>query len=415
MTNELKPIVNTSRDGDFVLEGQTLASNEGFRNVSKIWYDKTVSFDTAREQLAEGRKSREDIKCKPCDMVPYFDEETGEVGFEYVDGRKFDYTEHALCQYGSRTNICSTYLKQAGSPIRKPNGDVKRMPDKGDMETLYRVLKNGHRHMTKGKTFLWRTYDHPESGLAIRACLTEGYAIINNEWYLDTLEEVVPDGRLSHFSDFADADTIYGNLLIPDTIREEKDSDYGGMVSLSNCEIGIRNCRETPGLFRAICMNGCIWGYKKGITRKTVHRGKIDYVQLKKAIAKGIEEQIPLMAGRVDKLLATRQWKLQQDVSMAQLMTYMCANAGLGGKRIEEVFSQYNKNTAKEKTAFDAIDALTRASQSFDAKSWVSTDTIAAEIIEGGLNGWERMNRRAKEISKDDLARMLKKNVELVA
>lgn len=415
MTSELKPIVNTSNAGDFVLENQPLATDEGFKNVSKIWYDKTIDFDTAREQLAAGRESREDIKCKPSDMVPYFDEETGEVGFEYVDGRKFDFTEHAVCQYGSRVNICSTYLKQAINPVLKPNGDIKRTPDIGDMETLYRVLKNGHRYLNKGKTYLWRTYNDAKSGPVLRACLTEGYAIINNEWYLDTLEEIVPEGRLSHFKNFADADTIYGNLLIPDTIREEKDSDYGGMVSLSNCEIGTRNCQETPGTFRAICMNGCIHGFKKGIKRKTVHRGTINYTSLKKAIAKNIEEQIPLMSNRIDKLLSTRGWKLQDNVSMAQLMTYMCANAGLSGRRIEEVFSQYNKYTAKEKTAFDAIDALTRASQLFDAKSWVNTDTIATDIIEGGLDGWKRMNSRAKDITKDDLARMLKRNVELVA
>ncbi len=55
------------------------------------------------------------------------------------------------------------------------------------------------------------------------------------------------------------------------------------MVSVSNCEIGKRALGSLPSLFRAICMNGCIWGQAYGEKIKVVHRGEIDLDQLEQA------------------------------------------------------------------------------------------------------------------------------------
>ena len=47
----LTPIENQRRDGDFVHATQTMASNDGYRNVSKSWFDKTISYDEGFELL----------------------------------------------------------------------------------------------------------------------------------------------------------------------------------------------------------------------------------------------------------------------------------------------------------------------------------------------------------------------------
>lgn len=401
----LAPIVNDSREGDFVHQGQTMAADDGFKNVSKIWYDQTISFEAGHKVLTEARKSRVDILCKPCDMVPYFD--NGVVGFQYKDGQRFKFTEHAACQYGTRTDICHTYIKQNLNDRIGQSGEVKRKHDVGDMETLYRVFLNGHRHMNHENKYLWRTYTEADGSKVMRACLTQGYAIIDNMWYLSALEEVVPDGRLSHFN-FSSADTMYGNLLIPDTIRAEKDSEYGGMVSLSNCEIGTRRNEETPGTFRAICMNGCIWGLKRGESRSQVHRGKIDLLQLKRTIHDNINKQIPLIGKRIDMLLDTRTWKIDSGVKVAQILTYLADMFTLRGQDVKSMFEEYNKNTAKTGTAFDVIDALTRSSQRLSADKWVDVDSGAADIIMGGQNNWNRINNAAREIKEEQLEALLK-------
>ncbi len=81
------------------------------------------------------------------------------------------------------------------------------------------------------------------------------------------MRKLIPGGRLSHWR--GDADTLWGNVLIPDTIRQESDSDYGGMVSIGNSEIRERRITSRPSVFRAICFNGCIWDREAGQARRT--------------------------------------------------------------------------------------------------------------------------------------------------
>ncbi|TWU08363.1 hypothetical protein [Stieleria varia] len=44
-------IVGTSRDGDFVLESQSLATDAGFKNVSQSWFDQTFPIESSIENL----------------------------------------------------------------------------------------------------------------------------------------------------------------------------------------------------------------------------------------------------------------------------------------------------------------------------------------------------------------------------
>jgi hypothetical protein len=88
----------------------------------------------------------------------------------------------------------------------------------------------------------------------LRAFLSQKYTIVNNAWFLDVLSKAIPGGVVSHWK--GDADSIFGNVLIPDTIRAEADSDFGGMLSVGNSEIGTRRISSLPSVFRAICMNG---------------------------------------------------------------------------------------------------------------------------------------------------------------
>ena len=127
---------------------------------------------------------------------------------------------------------------------------------------------------------------------------------MDNSWFVNVIKGLVPSGRLSHWK--GDSDTIYGNVLIPDTIREEEDSDYRGMFSVGNCEIGIRSISTCPSVFRAICMNGCIWDQEMGVAIRKVHRGEINLEELKDAIKLNLEEQIPLLPEGIERLLAIR-------------------------------------------------------------------------------------------------------------
>ena len=80
--------------------------------------------------------------------------------------------------------------------------------------------------------------------------MTDKYTPVDNRWYLEALKEFLPDARYSHWK--GDEDTIFGNLLLPDSIMDygqDDDTDYGGMVSISNCEIGKRKSHGTLASF----------------------------------------------------------------------------------------------------------------------------------------------------------------------
>lgn len=414
MTDER--IVGTSREGDFVLAGQELATKEGFRNVAKIWYGQTQSYEDGLEMVTKMADLREDIVCKPIQMTPMFDEDTGEVYFEYVDGRKFLFTPHALRQYGTNAgNIPHTYLNWMGGPVLKPNGKVRYKRDAQDNFALYTVLKNGHRRM-KNEEYRWRTYKgvDGEHG-TIRAVLTKMYAAIDNRWYLEKLKEMIPGGRLSHFN-YANADTIYGNVLIPDTIREETDSDYGGMISIGNCEIGLRPWTQLPSVFRAICMNGCIWGQEKGWRLKVVHRrkdGVINHDELAESMRDNIHKQIPLLTTGIDKLIATRTLMLADDVQPRQMLGQIAKDCTLTGSETIELFSAYNqfaKNGDNARTAFGMVDSLTRMGQKFPANRWYSADLYAGKLVTGETD-WSKLNKRAATLSDADLEKLAKRGM----
>jgi hypothetical protein len=285
-------------EGTFVFTSQGTAAEQGFKNVSKLWYPKTISYEQGLEKLEEGKSQTEDILATVTEMIPGV--EGGTFVMKYKDGRSFRPTTHAVNKMALWAD-CGTWF--ANNLLTNPL-DKKDKPlytrDSEDAYTLARVFSNGFRRVDPEKKFLWRTR---QDG-TLRAMLTERFAIVDNRWFIEVLRKLVPGGRLSHWK--GDSDTIYGNILIPDTIREEKDSDYGGMLSIGNSEIGEGRVSSMPSIFRAICMNGCIWGATKGEGIRQVHRGSIDLDYLEFEIKKNLQKQIPLLPVGIDRLLGTR-------------------------------------------------------------------------------------------------------------
>jgi hypothetical protein len=267
------------------------------------------------------------------------------------------------------------------------------------MELLVHALRNGYRHVKEDKKMLFRTY---KDG-TLRAVLSDEYAIIDNRWYMETLKELLPGGRVSHWR--GDADVIWGNILIPDTIREEDDSDYGGMVSIGNSEIGTRALQQYPSVFRAICMNGCIWGRSKGTKSRKVHRGNVNLMMLRQEICKNINTQIPLLQDGVDKFMATKALEVK-DTSLANLFAYIADQNSIGGKVINEVAQQFLAYEKDSKNAFGVINALTRAGQKFDNETWYDLDCLAGEMMYMTEHNWATMLSGARNMSEDKVTKV---------
>ncbi len=392
----MSKLVGTGTQGDFVLKGQTLATNQGFKNVSKLWYDKCKTLDQGMEEIADQRRTREDINCKIKEVD--FRVTDGKFVVEFLDGREFIPTEKALfdiARWCDQTSV--SFIKRITAPALKQNGSVDYNRDEQDAETLCTVLKNGRRRIDKDKEFLFRTY---QDG-TLRAMLSDRYAIINNLWYMEVIKEVLPGGMLSHWR--GNADSIYGNVLIPDSVIESDDSDYGFMTSLSNCEIGTRRLSQYPSVFRAICMNGNIWSQTKGTKINKVHRGNINLLELKTYIHDNIMDQVPLAASLIQSLLDTRKLQLSSGDSLRNIFTIILGDEKLNKEEAKEVVTQFSQYESSDRNLFGIINSITRAGQKFNNDRWVDFDFIGGKLAAMNASNWDRIKSKAKNVTSDDI------------
>lgn len=376
-------IDSDASEGSFVrnLTGSTGTGFADGTHVHKDWWAKTESYDTVLEKTQNAIDNREDVMVKAGQLACTVENDV--MQFTTADGRSFTPTDHCLEQFSIRTKVPSSSVMRE---LRKLDGY-----DEQDADLMARLGNNALRRIDPDKEFRIRTYT---DGTA-RAFVTDKYAPIDNRWYLETLQEFLPDGRFSHWK--GDEDTIYGNILLPDSIMDygqDDDTDYGGMVSVGNCEIGKRRITQTPSLFRAICMNGCIWGQTKGKDISRVHRGKIDLDKLKVMIAENIEFQLSILPDGIRKFLDTRA----EDMKTANAKGVIAAVASdfkLSKKQATEVLEQYVAHETHEHNKFGIINAVTRAGQVFDNESWVRMDEIGGMLMDTSSARWSNILARS--------------------
>jgi hypothetical protein len=374
--------------GDFVrnLQGNTGKGFAEGTHVHKDWWAKTQTYEQVMESCQVAAENREDILTETKNISCVV--ENDEFHFS-VNGRTFRPTDHCIEQFSVRTGVTSSsFLRE----MRNIEGF-----DNNDASVMVAVGNNALRRIDTDKKFRLRTYT---DGTA-RAFVTEQYAPVDNRWYLESLAEFIPGGRFSHWR--GDEDTIYGNILIPDTIMDygSDDSDYGGMISVGNCEIGTRRISQTPSLFRAICMNGCIWGKVEGEKIRRVHRGNIDLDVLKLEIAKNIQHQIPLLAPGITQFLATRAMETGK-ASVKGVIAAISSDYKLSKREATEFLNQYGEFEAENRNLFGIINGMTRAGQKFDNKTWVRLDEVAGSLLEIPTDRWSTILRRADTFNDKD-------------
>ena len=391
MSDYQKIVIKSDKsEGSFVrdLVGQTGTGFQEGTHVHKDWWSKTKSYDQIMQDVHTAIDNREDIlvECKNIACVA----EDDDFYFKLNDGRKFRPTDHAIEQFSIRMGVTSSsFLRE----MRNLDGF-----DGTDANTMAIVGNNAMRRVQDDKKFRLRTYTDG----TCRAVVTDQYAPVDNRWYLEVLAEFIPGGRFSHWR--GDEDTIYGNVLIPDTIMDysgSDDSDYGGMISVGNCEIGTRRISQTPSLFRSICMNGCIWGATAGEKIRRVHRGNIDLDNLKLEIANNIQQQVPLLAPGIKKFLETRTMEIGK-ASVKGVIAAVASDYKLGKKEATEFLDQYLTMESGEASLFGIINGLTRMGQKFDNKSWVRMDEIAGELVNTSADRWATILRRADTFTSKD-------------
>lgn len=369
--------------GSWVFETQGVATEQGFRNVSCLWYPKTLAFEAGLEIVGKQKAMRDDITFDIRNVTCAANDDG--VTFT-VDGRPFKATDWAARQFCNWSGVPQTMW------VHYSKGENQ------DLELLATAFTRGiERKYDTEKKLLFRTY---KDG-TLRGVMSDSYSIVDNDWYLETLQKFIPGGRLSHFH-FSDADNFYGNVLIPDTIREESDSEYGGMLNCGNSAVGKRSVWQTPSIFRAICMNGCVWGAKNGIELRRRHRG-IDLKEFEQAIRVNIDKQIPLLTTKTGEFLNMRQSVCSAPI--VNIFAILAKGNNINSADLNVIAETYVKDTPREKNAFGVMDALTRAGQKLSADTWEKLDTMAGNILNGGPDGWQVLNSKAKLLTEKEITK----------
>jgi hypothetical protein len=381
-------------EGSFVrnLQGQTGTGFEKNTHIHKDWYATTIDYDEALDQAQRAVDEREDILAPVKDVQGSVNED-GNFVFN-VAGREFQPTDHAIEQFSIRVKVPSSSVMRE---LRNQDDY-----DAQDADVMTYLANNALRRLDQEKVYRLRTYTDG----TCRAFVTDKYAPIDNRWYLETLQEFLPEGRLSHWK--GDEDTIFGNVLLPDTIMDygtDDDSDYGGMISIGNCEIGKRRISQVPSLFRSICLNGCIWGQVSGKQIKRRHIGTIDLDALKLEIGQNIEHQLPLLPNGITKFLAMRELE-NGDVSMKNIIAAICKDERLGKKEAVVVLDQYAQFENQERNLFGVVNAITRAGQKFDNTTWVKFDELGGNLMETDASRWAAILKRADSLQDKDFEKI---------
>jgi hypothetical protein len=361
-------------------------------HVNKDWWNKTLSFQQGMEIAQIAAEDRRDITAKTSEISAVVD--NGEFKFS-IRGDNFTPTDWAMTQFATKSNMPSSSVLRE---LRNTEGF-----DHEDAETMVKIANNSLRRIDMDKEFIMRTY----ADGTLRAMVTDRYAPIDNRWYLEVLQEFLPGGRLSHWR--GDEDTIYGNILLPDTIMDYgqgDDSDYGGMISIGNCEIGKRRLSQFPSIFRSICFNGNIWGRESGKKVSRRHVGKINLDDIKKEIAENIQYQMPLLSDGIKKFLDTRAMKVE-DVNMMKAIAAVVLENKIDKKQGAEIYNQWSEHESNDRNLFGIINAVTRAGQTFDNANFVKFDEIGGALTGMTTVNWNRLLKRAETLEAKDIQSIL--------
>ncbi len=414
-----------SYTGDVIRKNLEMGDNQGFKAVAKYWLENgCMSFTDAKAQLLSDQQQIEDF-AEPLERWQCIATDTGIVFQQRDHGQSYTPTDHFLnlmCQVGR--GLSSWTVRSLLSPIphaTKKDDDGEPVTVKGgsrtqaDFECLRDYIKlhlfNPDR-VDQKKPRLFRTWNNG----TLRALLSEQYTVVNNVWFLSILEKAIPGGVVSHWN--GDADSIFGNILIPDTIRSEPDSDFGGMLSVGNSEIGTRRISSLPSVFRAICMNGCIWDQAEGTGINKVHRGNVDFLELEKLIIENLETQIPLLPQGIQRILGLRAYGCG-DTPLPNLLAQTAIDHSLSKTQVSAVHDGWNEEIRllgrKEgKTAYGLTNGITRAGQKLGSNDqWVRFDTIGGQFANLDRDGWDKFRSRAGGLTPQQVEK--RTGTELVA
>ena len=379
-----------------------LQSTETHRHVAKIWQDKCVSLESFYSTL------------------------------KAQDANKVDVVkaESAIRLQDSSTLLDGTPLTKSGMNSLRlftdiPSSMISFMEERGYNDELVKFVndelnRREREWANKGKDareFRVRTRHDDDGNTVARAIVSERYGVIDNleamEMIIDALpsKDAIKDALASHLHN--DGDDMFGNLLLPDNIKSEPDSDYGVGIAFRNSEVRNSTFKVSPFLFRAICLNGMIWGRQdSSIKVNQRHMGNIDKQELREEVRRAIVvalsqgNDLLTLLGHSKHVEVKNPEQVIAQLSRDNKMTI--AQGKLWHKGYLESLQEASGHS-HDRTAFGIVNGLTRSAQQYTGSTREQMETIASAILSPAIDAdlqaiskrWGLISERAKSLDDD--------------
>jgi hypothetical protein len=373
-----------------------LQSSASHRHVAKQWQAKCTPLADFIETVKSQSTNKVDV-IKPESEIRLKDVDT------LIDGTPL--TDSGINSLRMFTDIPSSminFLKE-----REYNDDLVKFVN-ADLDRRESDWNN------KGKekrSFNVRIRHDDDGNDVIRAIVSERYGVIDNNEAMEMVANALPslnDALASHL--FNDGDDIYGNILLPDYMKSEPDSDYGVGIAFKNSEIRNSTFKISPFLFRAICLNGMIWGRMNSeINVNQRHMGKIDLGDLQLQVTQAIKVALTQGNDMLTLLGYAKQVKVKNPVAViAQLARdeKMTIEQGkLWHKGYLDSLHERHGDV-HEKSAFGIINGLTRSAQDYTGATREEMETLASKILAPSIDSsleeiskrWGLIDARANQM-----------------
>lgn len=379
-----------------------LQSTETHKHVAKIWQDKCVSLESFYSTLKAQDANKVDV-VKPESAIRLKDAST------LLDGTPL--TKSGMNSLRLFTDI--------------PSSMISFMDERGYSDELvkfvnYELNRREQDWSNKGKDsreFRVRTRHDDDGNPVARAIVSERYGVIDNleamEMIIDALpsKDAIKDALASHLHN--DGDDMFGNLLLPDNIKSEPDSDYGVGIAFRNSEVRNSTFKVSPFLFRAICLNGMIWGRQdSSIKVNQRHMGNIDKQELREEVRRAIVvalsqgNDLLTLLGHSKHVEVKNPEQVIAQLSRDNKMTI--AQGKLWHKGYLESLQEVSGH-AHDHTAFGIVNGLTRSAQQYTGSTREQMETIASAILAPAIDAdlqaiskrWGLISERAKSLDDD--------------
>ena len=379
-----------------------LQSTDTHRHVSKIWQDKCVSLEAFYSTLKAQNDNKVDV-VKPESAIRLKDAST------LLDGTPL--TKSGMNSLRLFTDI--------------PSSMISFMDERGYSDELVKFVNDELNRREKdwsnkgkdSREFRVRTRHDDDGNPVARAIVSERYGVIDNleamEMIIDALpsKDAIKDALASHLHN--DGDDMVGNLLLPDHIKSEPDSDYGVGIAFRNSEVRNSTFKVSPFLFRAICLNGMIWGRQdSSIKVNQRHMGNIDKQELREEVRRAIVvalsqgNDLLTLLGHSKHVEVKNPEQVIAQLSRDNKMTI--AQGKLWHKGYLESLQEVSGHS-HDRTAFGIVNGLTRSAQQYTGSTREQMETTASAILAPSIDSdlqtiskrWGLISERAKSLDDD--------------